>query len=133
VAGYSEKSLLNKLGYLAGETVFTIGAEPWLLEELKANGINNTDSLPATWLHAFFTDSKLVIDFLNKTDLTQIEKGLWVSWPKKSSGVSTDLTEQSFRLLILPMGWVDTKVCAVNDIWSGLKFLRRKFQKPISE
>jgi hypothetical protein len=50
---------------------------------------------------------------------------LWVSWPKKSSGVSSDLDENTVRNLGLPAGLVDVKVCAVTDIWSGLKFVRR--------
>ena len=51
---------------------------------------------------------------------------IWVAWPKKSSGVVTDLTENEFRTLVLPSGWVDVKVCAIDDTWSGLKFVLRK-------
>ena len=51
---------------------------------------------------------------------------IWLSWPKKSSPLYVDLTEQDFRNHILPLGWVDVKVCAVDEDWSGLKFLRRK-------
>lgn len=51
---------------------------------------------------------------------------LWVSWPKKSSKLFVDLTEDDLRTIILPTGWVDVKVCAVNADWSGLKFLKRK-------
>lgn len=51
---------------------------------------------------------------------------LWVSWPKKTSGVPTDITEDTIRQLALPLGLVDIKVCAVNDIWSGLKLMIRK-------
>ena len=51
---------------------------------------------------------------------------VWVAWPKRSSGVATDLTEQTFRDLLLPTGWVDVKVCAIDDTWSGLKFVLRK-------
>ena len=50
---------------------------------------------------------------------------LWVSWPKKSSGVPTDLTENVLRDVLLPTGWVDTKVCAVDETWSGLLFRKR--------
>jgi hypothetical protein len=50
---------------------------------------------------------------------------LWVSWPKKSSGVATDLDENTIRDIGLAAGLVDVKVCAVTDIWSGLKFVRR--------
>jgi hypothetical protein len=50
---------------------------------------------------------------------------LWVSWPKKSSGVATDLTENNVRDIGLVAGLVDVKVCAVSEVWSGLKFVRR--------
>lgn len=55
---------------------------------------------------------------------------LWVAWPKRSSGVATDLTEDVLREVCLPLGWVDTKVCAVTDVWSGLKFVLRKENRP---
>ena len=55
---------------------------------------------------------------------------LWVAWPKKSSGVATDLTEDLLREVCLPLGWVDTKVCAITDVWSGLKFVLRKENRP---
>lgn len=51
---------------------------------------------------------------------------LWVSWPKKSSGVATDITEDTIRALALPLGFVDIKVCAVTDVWSGLKLVVRR-------
>ena len=51
---------------------------------------------------------------------------LWVSWPKESSALFKDLTEDQLRELILPLGWVDVKVCAVDADWSGLKFVRKK-------
>ncbi len=51
---------------------------------------------------------------------------VWVAWPKRSSGVATDITEDSFRDELLPTGWVDVKVCAIDDTWSGLKFVLRK-------
>ena len=51
---------------------------------------------------------------------------LWVSWPKKSSGVPTDITEDVIRAVALPLGFVDIKVCAVDDTWSGLKLMIRK-------
>jgi len=51
---------------------------------------------------------------------------LWVSWPKKASKVPTDITEDIIRDVVLPLGLVDVKVCAVDDIWSGLKIVWRK-------
>jgi len=54
---------------------------------------------------------------------------IWVSWPKKSSKVPTDITEDTIRELALPLGFVDIKVCAVSDVWSGLKLVIRKDQR----
>ena len=51
---------------------------------------------------------------------------IWVSWPKKSSGLPTDITENTLREDLLPSGWVDVKVCAIDRTWSGLKFVLRK-------
>jgi hypothetical protein len=82
--------------------------------------------LPATHAHLFF-DSKVGLRrFLKDTHLNDIEKSLWLSWPKKASGVKTEVTQQTLREAILPLGWVDTKVAAIDATWSGLKFLRRR-------
>jgi hypothetical protein len=56
--------------------------------------------------------------------------GLWVAWPKKSSKVPTDVTEDILREVVLPTGWVDNKVCAVTDVWSGLRFVLRVEHRP---
>jgi hypothetical protein len=58
------------------------------------------------------------------------DAAVWVSWPKKSSGVATDITEDTIRAVALPMGLVDIKVCAVDDVWSGLKLMVRKDRRP---
>lgn len=126
VSGYSDKPLTTKLGYLAGDGVFTLLAPGWFIDELLEQDIKPVITNKATWGHAFLNSRKELHSFLEDYDLEQFEKGLWVSWPKKASGVETDLTEQTFRDVILPLGWVDTKVCAIDDTWSGLKFLRRK-------
>jgi hypothetical protein len=55
---------------------------------------------------------------------------LWVAWPKKASGVVTDMTEQAVRDVALPRGWVDTKVCAVDEVWSGLRCVLRIERRP---
>ena len=122
---YSGRVLSEKLNYKPGETLLAINALEWFVSAMTDDGIAPTGKLPTDWAHAFCHNQSDLWDFL-QTDLTLIEKGFWVSWPKKSSGVETDLTEQDLRDFILPLGWVDTKVCAVDDTWSGLKFLRRK-------
>lgn len=124
--GYSGKPLIEKLGYLAGDSVFLFGAPDEFSDYLLSEGVIDTLSLPASWAHGFFKSQAEVMVFLDSITFDQIEKGFWVSWPKKASGIDTDLTEQTFRDMILPLGWVDTKVAAIDETWSGLKFLRRK-------
>jgi hypothetical protein len=125
-AGYSGKSLAGKLGYKPLDTVYIFGAPSDFKSYLKEESVIATSGLPALWAHGFFRSQAELHTFLDSIDLDSIEKGLWVSWPKKSSGVNTDLTEQTFRDVLLPTGWVDVKVVAIDDTWSGLKFLRRK-------
>jgi hypothetical protein len=75
----------------------------------------------------FFTKSKaeLAKEFTRISKLLAPAGMLWVSWPKKSSGVATDLDENKVRQIGLDAGLVDVKVCAVTEVWSGLKFVRR--------
>jgi hypothetical protein len=125
-AGYSGKPLVAKLGYKPGDQVYEFGMPHDISHYLHGEKVELVLRLPATWAHGFFNWQSELEFFLSSTELNQIEKGLWVSWPKKTSGIETDLTEQMFRDLILPLGWVDTKVAAVNETWSGLLFYRRK-------
>lgn len=127
-SGYSGKSLINKLGYRPGDLVFIVGAPAEFKKYLQSEEVMPTAKLPATWAHIFCRTTDDLLAFLRKpeVEIQSLEKGFWVSWPKKASGVKTDLTEQTFRDYILPTGWVDVKVAAINEIWSGLKFLRRK-------
>ena len=76
----------------------------------------------------FFTKSRSELSRQLKSCLVQIRQDgmIWVSWPKKSSAVETDITEDTIRELALPLGLVDVKVCAVDDTWSGLKLVIRK-------
>ena len=125
-SGYSAKPLVQKLGYLPGDLVLLFDAPDDIATYLNTENITCTGTTPATWLHAFFTTKSDAERFIEQTALGTIEKGLWFSWPKRASHVPTDLTEQTFRDLLLPMGWVDTKVAAIDQTWSGLKFLRRR-------
>jgi hypothetical protein len=125
-AGYSGKELIEKLGYKPLDTIYIFNAPHDFKTYLKKESVIATSGLPALWAHGFFNSQAELHDFLDSIDLDDIEKGLWVSWPKKSSRVKTDLTEQTFRDTILPLGWVDIKVVAIDENWSGLKFTRRK-------
>jgi hypothetical protein len=62
-------------------------------------------------------------------DALDVDGGLWIAWPKKASNVPTDITEDTVRDVFLPLGLVDNKVCAVTDVWSGLRVVWRKEQR----
>ena len=128
--GYSGTPLPKKLGIKDGFRVRLLHAPADVRAELKAE-------LAGCKMHR---DSKTPLDFAmiftkSQADLTkefhrlarQLATAgmLWVSWPKKSSGVATDLDDNVVRNIGLAAGLVDVKVCAVTDIWSGLKFVRR--------
>lgn len=118
--------LIEKLGYLPGQAVDTVDAPEWFLEYLRGNGVHTHAKLPTEWLHLFMTDLYRLDHFLQHLKFNEIQEGIWISWPKKGSGVETDITEQDLRDLVLPYDWIDVKVCAIDDTWSGLKFVRRK-------
>ncbi|MHB1111574.1 MAG: DUF3052 domain-containing protein, partial [Devosia sp.] len=75
-----------------------------------------------------FTASRAVLEANAKPLMEAIARdgAIWISWPKKASKVATDITEDVIREVVLPIGLVDVKVAAVNDIWSGLKLVIRK-------
>ena len=82
---------------------------------------------PAEFIHVFCRRRREVSPLFQRA-LKSIKGGgmIWVSWPKKTSSLYRDLTEQDFRDVILPQAWVDVKVCAIDTDWSGLKFVKRK-------
>lgn len=121
------KPLASKLGYKIAEKVHIQGTPPdWLPAHLIEQNAKLTGTLPAEWVHIFVTQKSELANYLKDLDLSQVTKGLWISWPKKKAGNKSHLTEQALRDAILPLGWVDTKVVAVDDTWSGLKFHKRK-------
>ncbi len=76
---------------------------------------------------AFFTRrSELEARLPTLVDALGVDGGLWISWPKRSSGVETDITEDTLREVGLPLGLVDNKVCAIDETWSGLRFVYRR-------
>jgi hypothetical protein len=126
MAGYAQKELAAKLGFEPGDSVFVETTPDWYTVFADENGLELEAGLPATHAHIFAATKAELTDFLKDNALQGIEKSLWVSWPKKESGKQTDLGENDIRAAILPIGWVDTKVAAIDETWSGLKFLRRK-------
>lgn len=131
MAGYSSRPLVEKLGIKPGTTVILVGGPPGyaaLLGELPPRVTIKT-SLPAAarFIHQFVRLRIELETAFPRATKTLVDDGiLWVSWPKKSSKLPTDLTEDLVRAIGLPLGLVDVKVCAVDEVWSGLKFVRRK-------
>ena len=128
VAGYSGKPVFQKLGLKTGMTVRVI-RPPAHYDTLiaGADGFVFVRNGTADFIHLFCA-TRSVLDTEIASAIASVAPGgmLWVSWPKKSSKQFIDLTEDDLRTAILPTGWVDVKVCAVDADWSGLKFLRRR-------
>ncbi len=127
--GYSGKPLYKKLGMKPGLSCLTINAPPHyadLIEGVEDVQISNRLK-KADIVHVFAHNITALMKAKDKA-LASVRAGgmVWFSWPKKSSSLFIDLTEDTIRTLILPTGWVDTKVCAVDSDWSALKFLKRK-------
>lgn len=128
--GYSDTPLPKKLGIKGGARVRLLNLPQDVRTELNAS-LAQCDILADGESQAdfmmLFTDSKRELSAkFTKTAQQLAPAGmLWISWPKKSSGVTTDLTEDVVRMVGLAAGLVDVKVCAVTEVWSGLKFVRR--------
>jgi hypothetical protein len=128
-AGYSATPLYKKLGLRPGMKVLSIGMPPDVREMIEA-GVNGVVwvARPIEFEAAHLFATRL-LDL--KKQLLRASKALpptgfiWISWPKKSSAVSTDITEDRIRELAFALKLVDIKVCAVTEIWSGLKLMIR--------
>jgi len=129
-AGYSGKSLAQKLGLKPGGVVRPIGAPGHyaeLLAPLPEGARLDESASDAAIVHAFVRGARdLEALGPDLVDLPAPGGAIWISWPKKRSAMFVDLTEDGVRRVMLPTGWVDVKVCAVDDDWSGLKFLKRR-------
>jgi hypothetical protein len=131
MAGYSGTPLAQKLGIKAGQKVATIGRPAGygkLLAPLPDAVSFATNVEPGSaFIHLFVSERKGLEKELKRLRKLIADTGtLWVSWPKKSSGVATDVTEDVIREVALPLGFVDVKVCAVDETWSGLKLMIRR-------
>ena len=131
VAGYSETPLLKKLGIKSGHRMMTMN-EPtaywdWLAplpERVEVSEQGGKES--ADFIHLFVKERKIFEkEFLRHKKFLKKDGMLWVSWPKKSAKMHTDLDENTIRNFGLNNGLVDVKVCAVDETWSGLKFMFR--------
>ena len=131
MAGYSGTPLPQKLGVKRGLSIVTINAPT------NYGQLLGTVPEGVTFSERLKPDSNFVHVFIKRR--SELEKKLpilrekiadtgtvWVSWPKKSSGVSTEVTEDVVRAVALPLGFVDIKVCAIDATWSGLKLMVRR-------
>lgn len=129
--GYSGTPLAKKLGIKAGSTVLLIDAPEnyqSLLQPIPAPvSFARQASQAIDMVHLFATrKAALQKQLIALRTKLRADASVWVSWPKKSSKVPTDITEDTIREVALPLGFVDIKVCAVSDVWSGLKIVVRK-------
>jgi hypothetical protein len=135
VAGYSGTPLAKKLGIAPTMTITAIGAPDDLREWLAPMPPD------VQWVGGGKARLDLAIVFVTRraeverrfptlAGRVQPEGAIWIAWPKKASGLVTDVTENVLREIILPTGYVDTKVCAISEVWSGLKFVLRRELRP---
>ncbi len=131
MAGYSGTPLAKKLGFKEGFCVGFVNPPRGFQEELGSlpGGVKISSApLPKPLdLILFFADSQQTLkrEFPKLAQKLETNGMLWIAWPKKASGIVTDLSDNSVRKMGLDSGLVDVKVCAINDIWSGLKFVYR--------
>lgn len=132
-AGYSGTPLAKKLGITPGARVVVTGEAPADVERLldplpdsvRIGRRLRAGDVDVAW---FFTSSRAALEKRLPALRSAIEPdgAIWVSWPKRTSNVPTDMTEDVIREVALPTGLVDNKVCAVDETWSGLRLVVRK-------
>ena len=134
-AGYSGTPLAEKLSLKNGMRVWFLDMPDSVRAEIEDCGLTlSEDEVPAPGINAahIFVCQRVVMEKHLATLRGFIDPAghVWVSWPKKASGVETDITEDTIREVALPMGFVDIKVCAIDAVWSGLKLvIRRELRK----
>jgi len=133
-SGYSGTPLVKKLGLQDGQTVLFVDLPLALVELSDACEFR---SVHAEWPHTvqrefdgilWFGKSREALQDVAPVLFSSIRPTgfVWICWPKKTSKIPTSMTENVLREVLLPTGLVDVKVCAVDDVWSGLKFMIRK-------
>jgi hypothetical protein len=129
--GYSGTPLAKKLGIKEASSLLLLNAPKdyaQLLEPLPdCVTFQSSPSRRIDIAQVFVTRREALSSHLAKLRKTlNVEAAVWVSWPKKAAKVATDVTEDTIREVALPLGFVDIKVCAVSEVWSGLKLVVRK-------
>jgi hypothetical protein len=134
VAGHSGKPIVQKLGVKPGFRIFAVAA-PAAYEDIVGKlpeGVTMAASAkgPLDMVHVFATEAAgLAATLRGYRAAIEPDGMIWVSWPKRASGIATDLTDVVVRNVALPLGLVDIKVCAIDDVWSGLKFVIPRDQR----
>jgi hypothetical protein len=133
-AGYSATPLVKKLGIKEGMSLFVVNPPEeyweWLRPLPKNVRIQESLAPKLDFIHAFFTDKDELARQWPQLKKSLAKTGiLWISWPKKASKVPTNLDENFVRELGLAGGLVDTKICAVDAVWSGHKFVFRRIDR----
>ena len=137
MAGYSGTPLAKKLGIKPATKLFTVAA-PGHYDELLAplpEDVKRVRKIDGADVAHFFVTARVRLDKELRAAVPKMKQdaAIWISWPKKSSKVETDITEDTIREVALPLGLVDIKVCAVDEVWSGLKLvIRKQLRKPAS-
>jgi hypothetical protein len=131
MAGYSATPLARKLGVDNDTTILAIGAPTNYVDLLaplpEGARISARASKVPRFVHLFTSSRADLASRLKVLRRTLDQDGVvWVSWPKKTARIATDVTEDTIRAVALPLGFVDVKVCAVDETWSGLKLVIRK-------
>ncbi len=129
MSGYSATPLAKKLGIKANSRLLLLRAEPaFTIDDLPEGVIaqRRPTAAPYDTILLFVTDRAVAAKgFEPAAKRLTTTGGLWMCWPKKSSGKQSDITENDVRTIGLDSGLVDNKVCAVDETWSGLRFVRR--------
>ena len=135
MAGYSPRPLVAKLGIKPGARVALVGAPEGFeaeLDPLPPGAQLSRRLSKGVDVAVMFTASRAVL--AKRWDALTAAVGpagaVWVAWPKRASGVTTDITEDVVRDVVLPTGWVDVKVAAIDETWSGLRCVLRRDHRP---
>ena len=133
-SGYSGTQLAKKLGIKAPLTMLLINPPEayfmWIGGVPEGVRLVAKAKPPIAAVHVFATEAAYLVAVISKLRKELKQDGfVWVSWPKKSAKVPTDITEDTIREIALPLGFVDIKVCAVSEVWSGLKLVIRKSER----
>ena len=130
MAGYSSTPLTRKLGIKEGFRIALVNAPKDFQSELgelpdKVEFVKRTANSLDIVLFFVLSERALARDFANLAEKLKTNGMIWIAWPKKSSGVATDLSFECVQKIGLAAGLVDVKICAIDETWSGLKFVYR--------